>query len=50
MRSEIKQFKVEIKVAFEMTDLGTLSYFLGLKFVQTLHKYCCIKKSMHMKS
>jgi len=37
MQSEIEQFKAEIKITFEMTDLGTLSYFLGLEFVQTSH-------------
>jgi len=48
MQSEIEQFKAEMKVAFEMNDLGTLSCFLGLEFIQTSHrvllhqkKYAC---------
>jgi len=37
-----------MKITFEITDHGTLSYFLGLEFSQTLHgilmhqkKYAC---------
>jgi len=48
MQSEIKHFKAKMKITFEMTDLGTLSYFLDLEFVQTPHrilmhqkKYAC---------
>jgi len=32
---EIKQFKVKMKSEFEMIDLGTLNYFLGLEIVHT---------------
>jgi len=48
MQSEIEQFKVELKIAFKLTDLRILKYFFGLEFVQTslqilLHqkKYAC---------
>lgn len=29
------QFKVKMKLVFEMTSLGKLSYFLGMKFLDT---------------
>lgn len=32
---EIKEFKLTLNQEFEMTDLGELSYFLGLEFVKT---------------
>lgn len=32
---EIAALKIKMKVEFEMTDLGELTYFLGLKFVRT---------------
>jgi len=37
VEEEIEEFKGRMKIEFEMTDLGTLSYFLGLEFVHT-HK------------
>jgi len=37
MPSEIDGVKDKMKTTFEMSDLGTLSYFLGLEFVQTPH-------------
>jgi len=37
VEEEIEEFKGKMKIEFEMTDLGTLSYFLGLEFVHT-HK------------
>ena len=41
--TKIEQFKNRLKAVFEMTDLGMLSYFLGMEFVYTnqgiiLHK------------
>ncbi|WVZ21733.1 hypothetical protein V8G54_000277 [Vigna mungo] len=33
--AEIEEFKTKMKNEFEMTELGSLSYFLGLEFVQT---------------
>jgi len=35
VEEEIEEFKGRMKIEFEMTDLGTLSYFLGLEFVHT---------------
>jgi len=35
MQIEIEECKVKMNLEFEMTDLGTLSYFLGLEFVHT---------------
>lgn len=32
---EIEEFKVRMKSEFEMTDLGELTYFLGMEFVNT---------------
>jgi hypothetical protein len=32
---EIAKFKSRMKVKFEMSDLGMLSYFLGIEFVTT---------------
>lgn len=32
---EIEKFKEKMILVFEMTDLGTLSYFLGRQFVHT---------------
>lgn len=32
---EIEAFKRRMKSEFEMTDLGELTYFLGLEFVKT---------------
>ena len=37
VEEEIEEFKGRMKIEFEMTNLGTLSYFLGLEFVHT-HK------------
>jgi len=34
--AEIEQFKENVKVAFEMTDLKIIDYFLGLEIVHTL--------------
>lgn len=48
VQTEIKQFKVKIKLEFEMSNLRTLNYFVGLEFLHTpkgilLHqkKYTC---------
>ncbi|XP_047165026.1 uncharacterized mitochondrial protein AtMg00810-like [Vigna umbellata] len=46
---DIEQFKEKMILVFEMTDLGTLSYFLGLQFVHTdrgifLHQNKYIRK------
>lgn len=32
---EIEEFKQDMKATFEMTDLGTLTYFLGMEFATT---------------
>ncbi|PNY08922.1 putative copia-type protein [Trifolium pratense] len=44
---EIEKFKLTINKEFEMTDLGELSYFLGMEFVKTkkgmiMHNRKCI--------
>jgi hypothetical protein len=33
--NEIEKFKLTMNKEFEMTDLGSLSYFLGMEFVKT---------------
>ncbi|MCI32716.1 hypothetical protein A2U01_0053930, partial [Trifolium medium] len=33
--AEIKKFKSDMMNEFEMTDLGTISYFLGIEFLNT---------------
>lgn len=32
--NEIEEFKMKMKVEYDMTDLGRLSYFLGLEFTE----------------
>lgn len=34
-KAEIEEFKLRMKSEFEMTDLGKLAYFLGIKFMET---------------
>lgn len=40
----IEEFRQEMKNAFKMTDLGLLSYFLGLEVKQTEGSACDTKK------
>lgn len=34
-QKEVEEFKLRMKSEFDMTDLGELSYFIGMEFVQT---------------
>jgi len=45
-QADIIKFKEKMKSAFEMTNLRTLTYFLGLKFVQRKDGIVCIKGNM----
>lgn len=47
VQANIKQFKVKMKSEFEISNLGTLSYFLGLKFVHT-HKRAHLHKKKNI--
>lgn len=43
---EITSFKQSMMREFEMTDLGELSYFLGIEFKRLKVAMLCIKGSM----
>jgi len=47
MEEEIEEFKGRMKIEFEMTDLGTLSYFFGLMFVHTHKGVFLHQRNMH---
>jgi hypothetical protein len=44
--ADIKQVKEELKEGFKMTNLGTLHYYLGVKYLNILTKYSLVKLSM----
>ena len=42
------KFKVEMEV-FEMTDLGDMSYFIGMEVIRISTRYSSVSKSMQRK-
>lgn len=44
--NEIEEFKKMMKIEFEMTNLGKLAYFLGMKFTSTLEGIVLHQKNM----
>jgi Reverse transcriptase (RNA-dependent DNA polymerase) len=46
----IDEFKREMKLKFEMTDLGMMRYFLGPEIKQEKSGNICISRSMHPKN
>jgi len=45
-KEDMRVFKGRIMEEFEMSDLGELSYFLGIEFVSTSKGFSHIKRSI----
>ena len=45
----IDKFKEEMKDVFEMTDLGRMTFFLGMQVYKNKMKYFFARKNMQMK-
>ena len=43
---EIENLKTQLRSEFEMTDLGEISYFLGIEFMKTSRGIIMHKKSL----